>query len=76
VWTAAARLAAGQRVLSRDGEWRTLQGVTRTIHPQPVFNLMVEELHNYFVGTSALLVHNEKDNRSPGDDPGWPDDVD
>lgn len=76
IWTAAARLTPGQRVLSRDGGWRTLQRITRATHPQAVFNLLVEGLHNYFVGPTALLVHNEKDSRLPDDDPGWPDDVD
>jgi pretoxin HINT domain-containing protein len=76
VWTAAAKLRIGQRVLSRAGKWLSLQGVTRITHPQPVFNLSVEGLHNYFVGRAALLVHNEKDTRFPDDDTGWPDDVD
>jgi hypothetical protein len=75
VWTAAAKLRIGQRVLNRAGEWLSLQGVTRTTHPQPVFNLSVEGLHNYFVGTAALLVHNEKDSHFPDGDSGWPDDV-
>lgn len=77
VWTAAATLAPGQRILTRDGEWRTLQRVTRSLHPQPVFNLLVEGLHNYFVGASGFLVHNEKDTRiSDPEEPGWPDDAD
>jgi len=75
VWTAAAKLRIGQRVLNRTGEWLSLQGVTRTTHPQPVFNLSVEGLHNYFVGPAALLVHNEKDSHSPDGDSGWHDEV-
>jgi pretoxin HINT domain-containing protein len=37
-----------------------------------VYNLTVDEYHTYFVGTSGVWVHNDKELPDPGDDAGDP----
>jgi hypothetical protein len=59
-WVPARELSLGELVLSLDGRWKELKGIVREIQTQPVFNLKVGEMHNYFVGQSGLLVHNDK----------------
>jgi YD repeat-containing protein len=66
-WVPARELSLGDLVLSLDGQWKELKGIRREIQPQSVFNLKVEEMHNYFVGQSGLLVHNDKS--ATGGDP-------
>jgi intein/homing endonuclease len=60
-WTPAYLLAKGDRILRSDGNWQPLKAASKIVHPQPVYNLHVEDLHNYFVGSCGLLVHNKKD---------------
>jgi len=67
-WVPASQLQPGACVLNMDGEWKELFGVQREIQPQSVFNLRVEALHNYFVGHSRLLVHNDKKQDGGTDD--------
>jgi hypothetical protein len=61
VWTPAYLLSTRDRVMRRDGGWEALRAISEKVELQRVFNLHVEDLHNYFVGRSGLLVHNEKD---------------
>jgi len=55
-WVYAKDLSRGDRVLSLDGQWKELKAIKREINPQPVFNLHLDEVHNYFVGQAGLLV--------------------
>ncbi len=64
VWTEAADLRAGDKVLCRDNHWEML-----TADPVPAGTMDVYNLHglpnqswytSYFVGRSQLLVHNMK----------------
>jgi hypothetical protein len=59
-WVHAKELNRGDRILSLEGLWIELKGIRREIEPQPVFNLHVDKIHNYFVGQVGLLVHNSK----------------
>lgn len=59
-WVPAKELKRGDRILSIEGHWKALKGIKREIKNQPVFNLHVDKDHNYFIGQSALLVHNSK----------------
>jgi len=59
-WSHARDLKPGDRVLGLDGQWKKLMTIRKEIKPQPIFNLHVDELHNYFVGQLGLLVHNSK----------------
>lgn len=67
-WVAAGDLASGDRVLRSDGGWQELQDARPSARRQPVFNLEVEDLHNFLVGQSGLLVHNVKDENGAGND--------
>jgi hypothetical protein len=60
VWTPAYLLSTSDHVMRRDGGWEELKAISEETQPQNVFNLHVEGLHNFFVGRSGLLVHNEK----------------
>jgi hypothetical protein len=67
----SGELKPGDRLLSREGQHVELKAVRRIRQPQRVYNFTVEGPHNYFVGTSALLIHNLKtkeETREPGDD--------
>lgn len=59
-WIHAKDLSCGDRVLGFDGQWKELRAIRQEIKPQPVFNLYVDDIHNYFVGQVRLLVHNQK----------------
>jgi hypothetical protein len=59
-WVPAQKLQSGDRVLSQNGRWKVLQDIQQEIQSQPVYNLIVTELHNYLVGQAGLIVHNEK----------------
>lgn len=67
-WTAASKLAAGDRLKAFDGSAQVVLCVSLA-EPAPVFNFEVEGVRNYFVGTAGVLVHN----RSTRDDPTQPD---
>nr|BAL55547.1 hypothetical conserved protein [uncultured Acetothermia bacterium]BAL58958.1 hypothetical conserved protein [Candidatus Acetothermum autotrophicum] len=59
-WVPAKELKQGDRILSIEGQWKALRKIKREGKSQPVFNLHVDKDHNYFIGQSALLVHNSK----------------
>lgn len=61
-WVAAGELVPGDSLLSREGREVKLLTVRQEEEMQSVFNLMVANSHNYFVGKSELLVHNLKIN--------------
>ena len=57
-WVAASQIKEGNSVLGRKGTWTKLIGVSPVETEQTVYNFEVEENHDYFVGSSGLLVHN------------------
>jgi hypothetical protein len=60
-WTPAARLSAGDRVVTAGGEQSIRILSTRIEHlqaPARVYNLTVEASHAFYVGRDSLLVHN------------------
>ena len=59
-WVAAGRLRGGDRLLTVDGSHIPIDHIETRSQPQKVFNLSVDQMHNYFVGASGLLVHNVK----------------
>lgn len=59
-WIHAKDLSCGDRVLGFDGQWKELRAIRQEVKPQLVFNLYVDDIHNYFVGQVGLLVHNQK----------------
>lgn len=59
-WAPANTLRPGMKVRSLEDGWREIQNIRKEQAAQPVFNLEVQENHNFFVGQLGLLVHNYK----------------
>jgi hypothetical protein len=59
-WTRAADLRAGDVLVLSNGEYVVVEFVQHEILESPVkvYNFEVEDFHTYFVGESAVLVHN------------------
>lgn len=59
-WVEAADLKAGMSVRLLDGTTRVVSGVNvrEVQEPETTYNFEVETDHNYFVGTTHVLVHN------------------
>lgn len=58
-WTRAERLVAGDRILNSQGRSTPILHTRRIDGPStPVFNLVVQGSHTYYVSEDELLVHN------------------
>ena len=57
-WVRAADLAPAYRIVTQRGRLVELLDRQDTDRKSTVHNLTVEQYHNYFVGGSAMLVHN------------------
>jgi len=57
----AARLEAGQWLVTGSGAWSRVVSVAATGSTETVYNLTVDGSENYFVGPSPVLVHNTRD---------------
>jgi predicted GIY-YIG superfamily endonuclease len=57
-WTAAASIVVGDTLPQKGGSVSTVSSVTRRLQDTRVFNLEVARHHTYFVGRSAVVVHN------------------
>ncbi|PWT92835.1 MAG: hypothetical protein C5B54_02890, partial [Acidobacteria bacterium] len=57
-WVPAGRVQVGDRVMTPQGQWRTIAHVAPIEGQQTVYNFEVEGDHDYFVGPTGLLVHN------------------
>jgi hypothetical protein len=51
-------MRVGDLVLDLKGEWRKVLSVKTLEGMQTVYNFEVDDNHDYFVGTTGLLVHN------------------
>ena len=62
-WCLAGNLKAGDSVLNIAGKIAVVESVKTIIHQKPitVYNFAVENDNTYFVGKSAILVHNKCD---------------
>jgi intein/homing endonuclease len=60
-WRAAENLKSGDRILTADGEIKTVDEIQVISYDKarPIFNLNVDEYHTYFITGLALLVHND-----------------
>ena len=60
-WTAACKLRAGDLLVMLNGEYVVVEIVQHEILESPitVYNFEVADFHTYFVGDSAVLVHND-----------------
>ena len=59
-WVAACKLRAGDILVTVNGEYVVVEKVQHEILESPVkvYNFEVEGFHTYYVGETALLVHN------------------
>ena len=59
-WTAACQLRAGDILVLVNGEYVIVEQVQHEILETPVatYNFEVQDFHTYYVGESAVLVHN------------------
>ena len=59
-WVGAINLRAGDKLVLVNGEYAVVEKVQHEILEQPitVYNFEVEDFHTYYVGESAVLVHN------------------
>lgn len=59
-YTAAEYLSAGDCILTTDGDYAIIESVEKQLLVEPidVYNITVENNHNYYVGEAELLVHN------------------
>ncbi len=56
-WVLAGELEIGEKVLTYNGETEVLSSEKKE-EPETVYNLEVKELHNFLVGESGIVVHN------------------
>ena len=59
-WVPAKELNVGDRIMDIKGEWKELKAMNKEAKNQTVHNFQVNTNHNYFVGKTAILVHNMK----------------
>ena len=59
-WTSACKLRAGDILVLQNGRYVTIEKVQHEILETPitVYNFEVADFHTYYVGKSAVLVHN------------------
>jgi len=57
-WVIADDLKVGDAIFSDSGEEIVVAGLTKYSEIVPVYNLTIEEVHNYFVGVDGVLGHN------------------
>jgi len=57
-WIQASQIQVGDFVLTAAGAWTEVLAISPLEKEQLVYNFEVEENHDYFVGSTGLLVHN------------------
>ena len=59
-WTAACQLRAGDILVLVNGEYVVVEQVQHELLESPIatYNFEVQDFHTYYVGESAVLVHN------------------
>ena len=59
-WIAAKDLNVGDVVMNKEGQYYTIDSITNIQIKETVYNLSVEDNHNYYVTEDNILVHNLK----------------
>ena len=59
-WIAAKDLNVGDVVMNKEGQYYTIDSITNIQIRETVYNLSVEDNHNYYVTEDNILVHNLK----------------
>ena len=65
-WISASKLKVWYKLMMKDGQYVTIDEITHHSHFGTVYNLNVENVHNYYVD-EGYLVHNEKEERTDWD---------
>ncbi len=60
-WRKAGELQVGDLIRKADGTWAIVENISRRSKGEAVYNFEVPDNHNYFVGQTSLLVHNNDD---------------
>jgi hypothetical protein len=65
-WTEAKNIKSGDSLIVHGNKLTQVDSVKVTILDKPVkvYNFEVEDTHNYYVGETGVLVHNECENRT------------
>jgi hypothetical protein len=58
-WVQAGSLKVGEKVRTESGGSATVVSFTVDQHPASMWDLTVDTAHSFFVGSGAVLVHNE-----------------
>jgi hypothetical protein len=58
-WIAAGHMQVGDLVQTIAGDWRRVQSITPEADTDTVYNFTVDQDHDYFVGETGFLVHNQ-----------------
>jgi len=57
-WREAGKLEVGDLIRKADGTWAKVENISDRSTGQLVYNFEVTDNHNYFVGQTSLLAHN------------------
>lgn len=61
-WIPAKKLKVNDRVMILNNTLQKIEKIEKYAHKGTVYNLEVDNVHNYFVSEDGILVHNNKDN--------------
>ncbi len=64
-WIKAETLEAGDQLITKDQQAKTILSVDQYKTIEEVFNIEVAETHAYFIGKAGILVHNKAQMRPP-----------
>ena len=59
-WMESEKMVVGDLLETVDGNWRQVTSITPVANEETVYNFTVDKDHDYFVGQTGFLVHNEK----------------
>ena len=59
-WVEAQNLKVGDMVMDSKGNYYPITNITSKEIVENLYNIEVEDNHNYYVTTSEILVHNRK----------------
>ena len=57
-WVEAGNLRVGDQIRKADGTWAVVENIVTRSEGAKVYNFEVADNHNYFVGDTSLLAHN------------------
>ncbi len=58
-WMPTGQMQVNDRLLTIDGQWRRVTAIVPVENEETVYNFTVAKDHDYFVGQTGFLVHNQ-----------------